>query len=562
MLRPQSNTFRHTIEIKGPWTIRFGKKERPRSIPVPASWNEIFPDKRDYLGPATYITRFQVPAEYKNKKILLRFNSVNYFASVYLNNKKLGSHEGGNLPFEFELPKKILKKNNLLSVVVDGQLAPDRVPPGNIPYNPKDAFANTAYPAAAFDFFPFCGIHRKVYLCAVPQQAIKDITITTDIKNKSGIVHVRIERDFDADASASVSIGTISRQAKFKGRYADFHIIIPRAKFWSSGSPFLYRLNSKIIKNKKIIDSFSTFFGIRTVSVKGSRIFLNNKPIFLKGVARHEDFPSTGRGYNPYWVAKDFRLLKWLGANSFRTSHYPYAEEQLDLADKLGFMVIDETPAVGLFFKNPGMEKREKLCKQYIREMIDRDKNHASVVVWSLANEPQTHRPAAKPFFKRLATLARSLDKTRPVTLVSFMGAYEKSFEFLDVVCVNRYMGWYSEQGQLSVALPKLSKDLDLIYKTFHKPVILTEFGADALPGRRSPINPDMFSEDYQKAIIEGYLKIAASKPYMAGTHVWNMCDFKTGQAIHRPGGMNWKGVFTRDRKPKLAAYLLRKYWK
>ena len=194
--------------------------------------------------------------------------------------------------------------------------------------------------------------------------------------------------------------------------------------------------------------------------------------------------------------------------------------------------------------------------------MIGRDKNHPSIIMWSLANEPHTRKkPAAYPFFRGLAALARSLDSSRPLTIASYMGAGEPSFEFLDVVCVNRYFGWYSEMGQLEVALPKLSKDLDLINKTFHKPVILSEFGADALPGRRA-VNPEMFSEDYQKAMIKGYLDIIASKKYITGAHVWNLCDFKTGQGVHRPGGMNWKGVFTRDRKPKLAALLLRKYWK
>jgi beta-glucuronidase len=106
-----------------------------------------------------------------------------------------------------------------------------------------------------------------------------------------------------------------------------------------------------------------------------------------------------------------------------------------------------------------------------------------------------------------------------------------------------------------------LSQDLDAIHKKFGKPVILTEFGADALPGTRAK-NPEMFSEDYQAAMIKGYLDIAAKKTFVAGAHVWNMCDFKTGQGIHRPGGMNWKGVFTRERKPKLAAYLLRSLWR
>ncbi|HEY5037947.1 MAG TPA: glycoside hydrolase family 2 TIM barrel-domain containing protein, partial [bacterium] len=262
----------------------------------------------------------------------------------------------------------------------------------------------------------------------------------------------------------------------------------------------------------------------------------------------------------PSVIRKDYEIMKWIGADSFRTTHYPYSDEMMNLADRLGFLVIDETPAVGLFFKKDGLAKRLKLCRQYTREMIERDKNHPSVILWSLANEPHSHRPAAKGFFKNLAHLARSLDRTRPVTLVSYIGVKEESFRFLDVVCVNRYFGWYSEPGDLDKAIPRLSKDLDAIHKRFKKPVLVTEFGADAMPGCHTD-PPEMFTEEYQAKMITGYLEVLNRKPYVACAHVWNLCDFKTGQATHRPNGMNYKGVFTRDRKPKLAAHALKRIW-
>jgi beta-glucuronidase len=288
---------------------------------------------------------------------------------------------------------------------------------------------------------------------------------------------------------------------------------------------------------------------------------LNGKPVFLKGFGRHEDYPGTGRYLPPSVLQKDYRNMAWVGANSFRTTHYPYSEQDLDLADRLGFLVIDETPAVGLFFKKTGLQKRLKLCRQYVQGMIQRDKNHPSVILWSLANEPHSKRPGAVPFFKKLAELARSLDPTRPVTLVSYLGTGEKSFEFLDLVCVNRYFGWYSEPGDLGRAIPRLSRDLEALWRKFKKPVLVTEFGADALPGSHSD-PPAMFSEEYQAEMIEKYLEVIRKKPFVAGAHVWNLSDFRTAQATHRPNGMNYKGVFTRDRKPKLAAHRLRKLWK
>jgi beta-glucuronidase len=308
-------------------------------------------------------------------------------------------------------------------------------------------------------------------------------------------------------------------------------------------------------------DEVSLSVGIRTIEVRGDRLLLNGKPVELRGFGRHEDFFVTGRTLPLAVVVKDYEIMRWVGANSFRTTHYPYSETMLDLADRLGYLVISETPAVGLFFHGGGLEKRRAMCRQQTEELIRRDKNHPSVVMWSLANEPHSHRPAAKGFFADLARRAKKLDPTRPVTLVSYLGAREEAFAFLDVVCVNRYFGWYTESGELEKGAAKLERELDEIHRRFKKPLLLAEFGADALPGCHAD-PPEMFSEEYQAELIERYLDVLGKKPYVVGAHVWNLCDFKTAQGIMRPGGMNHKGVFTRDRRPKLAAHALRKRWR
>lgn len=233
----------------------------------------------------------------------------------------------------------------------------------------------------------------------------------------------------------------------------------------------------------------------------------------------------------------------------------------MDLADRLGFLVIDETPAVGLFFSKNGREKRLDLCQQMTREMIARDKNHPCVIAWSLANEPHSARPEAKPFFHTLYKLAKELDSSRPVTLVSHMGAQEDSFEFLDFMCLNRYFGWYSQSGQIDEGARLLSDELDRLYEQFRKPLVLTEFGADTLPGWHA-LPAEMFSEEYQVEFLRRTIEVLESKPFVVGQHVWNLCDFKTSQGITRAGGINYKGVFTRDRRPKMAAHFLRETWK
>jgi beta-glucuronidase len=146
------------------------------------------------------------------------------------------------------------------------------------------------------------------------------------------------------------------------------------------------------------------------------------------------------------------------------------------------------------------------------------------------------------------------------VTLVSYLGEPEGSFAFCDVVCLNRYRGWYSESGQLDSGLARLSEELDALHARYGKPLILTEFGADAVAGHHA-LPAEMFSEEYQAEMLERYIRLLRSKPYVVGEHIWNLCDFKTAQAVHRVGALNLKGVFTRDRRPKLAAHRVRELW-
>ena len=202
MLYPQSNAFRQAADLSGFWEFGFDEAESGREqgfedgrpIAVPASWNEIFAEDRDNLGPAWYQTRFHLPWGYNDKRISLRFGSVNYLADVWLNGHHLGQHEGGHLPFVLDATETVRPEDNLLVVRVDGQLAFDRVPPGNVTGDEQDFFQSHGgnHPQAQFDFYPFCGIHRPVLLAAVPHGSIDDITVTTEIDGTEGVVRVRV----------------------------------------------------------------------------------------------------------------------------------------------------------------------------------------------------------------------------------------------------------------------------------------------------------------------------------------------------------------------------------
>lgn len=570
MLYPIRNPYRQWIDLSGIWAFKPDPEDRgqqdgwqeyigdTRPIAVPASWNDQFTDLRDFLGPAWYTTHFNIPWGWDDSRILLRFNSVNYLAQVWLNGQALGSHEGGHLPFVFDITHWIHPQANTLVLRVDGRLAGDRVPPGNIIGSDLDFFASHSenFPQTQFDFFPYCGIHRPVLLYCQPKVALNDITVIPELSGEHAQLWVGVD---SGDFNVRVTLNGNEKKIVEHGK-GEVRLNLRNPRKWCPADPFLYDLTVELHIKNQVADAYTLPVGVRTIAVAGDQLLLNGEPIYLKGFGRHEDFPVSGRGLNLPVIIKDYALMRWIGANSFRTSHYPYAEQVMSLADRLGFLVIDETPAVGLFFNADGADRRLALCKQYTRELILRDKNHPSVIAWSLANEPHSGRGEAKPFFKELYELAKNLDPNRPVTLVSCMGVIEESFEFLDFMCLNRYFGWYEESGKIQRGVGFLSAELDLLHETYQKPLILTEFGADALPGQHAQ-PPEMFSEEFQADLIAATIDVLRPKPYVVGEHVWNMCDFKTSQGITRMGGLNHKGVFTRDRRPKLAAHRLRQHW-
>lgn len=344
---------------------------------------------------------------------------------------------------------------------------------------------------------------------------------------------------------------------------------IKDARLWEPLKPYLY--TAKIVFGE---DSYEQSFGVRSVEVKNNRFLINGKPFYFKGFGKHEDSNIHGRGLDEVLNIKDISLMKQLGANSFRTSHYPYSEEMLNLCDREGIVVIAETPAVGLNF-NMGEFGRDKPVDTYemvkvrqhhrdvIVDMISRDKNHPCVVMWCIANEPDTaiNPDSAYNYFKPLYNLAHECDpQNRPVTITGVMGPYnnDKTIPAMDVICLNRYYGWYVYGGDIEAARQVLSMELNY-WETLNKPVIFTEHGADAVMGFRASI-PTMFTEEYQVECLKMNHEVFDKYDSVIGEHVWNFADFQTEEGLIRVDG-NKKGVFTRDRSPKLAAHYLRTRW-
>lgn len=587
MLYPQQNRIRQALDLSGFWRFQLDPDDvgeargwarelpAPRTIAVPGSWNEQFTDTRDYLDAAWYATTVEAPPAWRGQRVFLRVGSANYAAAVWVNGAPVGAHEGGHLPFACEVTEHLSWDGpTTVAIRVDNTLLTSRVPPGAA----GGAGFLRSYPATTFDFFPYAGIHRPVILYAVPPLRLDDVTVTTTVEDGAGIVRVaaRTSEPWSGAGTATLAAetGAIAAELAFADGRAEATLRVPDARLWGPGDPHRYPLTIALRDGGQTLDTYTLEIGIRTVAVRGDRLLLNGEPIFLKGFGKHEDFPINGRGLNLPLLIKDNALLKWTGANSYRTSHYPYAEEALQLADREGILIIDEIPAVGLGFADDEglIGQRREQCLRQIDELVARDKNHPSVIMWCVANEPfpaafgqpanEDDPPvqAGLAFLGALAERARALDPTRPITIAALHGAPLSWLRLSDVVCLNRYYGWYTQSGQPDAGAAALVRELDDLHAALGKPLMLTEFGADTIAGHHS-VPPEMFSEEYQVEFLRGYLDVAAARPFVAGLHVWNFADFKTGQGIIRPGGLNHKGVFTRDRRPKMAAHFLRERW-
>ncbi len=584
MLYPIQNDLRNKFDISGVWDFRidpdgvgeeagwFNGFDDALPIAVPSSWNEQYADLFNYFGLAWYLKRTFIPRSWQGQRVFIRVGSACYFGTVYVNGIKVGSHEGGHLPFVFEITGLIQwDAENVIAISVENDLKPTRVPSGNM----SSPLGFSGYPSTTFDFFPFAGIHRPVVLYSVPETFIDDVTVVTTLDGEHGIVTVTARLNEPIQAIGNLTLKgnsqPIEAELTFHNGVAEASLVIPSARFWSDKDPYLYDLTIRTDH-----DRYSLPIGIRIVEVKGSQILLNGQAVQMNGFGRHEDFYASGKGLNLPLLVKDYGLMRWTGANSYRTAHYPYSEEEMQLADREGFLIINEIPAVSLQFDNEAnMAERMRMCLQQIEELITRDKNHPSVLMWCVANEPQptglklaeigttdTNESVewGKTFLERLIRHARDLDATRLVTVVSVMGGPMQWLDACDVICLNRYWGWYVYGGELDAGLATLERDLDAHWEHHQKPIILTEFGADTMAGMHG--NPAlMWTEEYQASFIRGYLEVASRKAFVAGMQVWNFADFAAVQGVMRVAGLNMKGVFTRTRTPKMAVHVLREYW-
>lgn len=582
---------RSVLSLNGIWSFKMqadGERHDPVAplqttevMAVPASFNDqtANPELRQHSGYFWYERDFTVPAALMDQRLSLRFGSATHEAWVFVNGTAVGHHKGGFTPFELPINDAVQAGTNRLTVKISNLLDHSTLPVGNYTET-KDANGNTvAHVDENFDFFNYAGLHRNVSLLATPWNRVEDITVTPhiDLAMTSADIDVAVK----TTAAATVKVTLLDEEGTVVATTngADSTLHLDNIHLWQPLNAYLYQARIEILDDDTVVDSYTEPFGLRTIEIKSGKFLINGEPFYFKGFGKHEDSYVNGRGMNEAVNVLDLNLLKKIGANSFRTSHYPYSEEMMRLCDREGIVVIDEVPAVGLMpdfnfdvssaFKNTedpfwSTVKTQAAHEQALKEMIGRDKNHASVVIWSIANEPATFLPGAHDYFEPLFKLARSLDtQNRPCTYINIMMSTpdrDTCSDLADLLTLNRYYGWYLQTGDLKAAAAAEETELRTWQEKWpNKPIMFTEFGADTVAGVHSAYN-EPFSEEYQVNYYDMNAKIFDKIDNFVGEQLWNFADFQTKFGINRVQG-NKKGIFTRSREPKAAAIWLSHRW-
>jgi beta-glucuronidase len=510
------------------------------TLNVPGDWNTQSEKLLFYEGSVWYRTKFDAKKSAADKRLFVYFGAVNYEADVYLNGKKLGRHVGGFTPFAFEITSTVKEKGNSLVVRVNNVRHAEGVPTVNT------------------DWWNYGGITRDVLLVETPSTFISNFSVRLK-PGKSNWIEARVLVDGPLkDETVKVRLPQLPLTAEVhtNGGSAQFNLPA-EPSLWSPEKPVLYDVEIQC-GDDKLTDRI----GFRKVATSGDKILLNDKPVFLRGVSIHEENPLRG---GRAWSEDDARLLlRWakeLGCNFVRLAHYPHNEHMARVADEMGIMVWEEIPVYWTIqWTNPDTLK---LAQQQLKDLILRDQNRASVIVWSVANETPVSDARTK-FLKTLVDEARTLDGTRLVSAAMEVRSEPQHPEhkivddpfgqYTDLLSFNEYVGWYDGTP------PKIDRITWSL--KYNKPVVISEFGADAQEGFHADALT-RFSEEYQADVYRRTLPMLDKIPGFSGCTPWILCDFRSPRRP-LPGiqdGFNRKGLISSGGKKKAAFEVLRSYY-
>jgi beta-glucuronidase len=516
---------------------------------LPGAWNTAAPELSYYEGPI-YFRHTLSAADHPGVRQFLYFEAVNYAATVWLNGQELARHEGGFTPFQVELT---------------GRLGPEPRP-HSLVLRADSRHGPETLPALDFDWKNQGGVTRSIWLVETPATHIRD----SFVRLEGGRLKAEVWLDGPEAAGQQVRLALPELGFRRTARSdatgcARFEAPIPRGlALWSPERPQLYALEIAAAG-----DRVTDRIGLRTLATRGRELLLNGQPIFLKGISLHEE--AFGPAGARVTQASETRALlaeaKALGCNFVRLAHYPHAEQAARIADELGLLVWAEIP---VYWEEVAFESAATLAlaKAMLGELIARDRNRASVMFWSVANETPIS-PARNRFLEALIAHARALDPTRLLTAAlnknvdvggvrdgeSVISVEDPLAEALDVVAINQYEGWYGKRSPGEIANVRF-------VSRFERPLMFSEFGADALYGHHGP-REERWTEEHQAWLYAETLRVVAATPGCVGLSPWVLKDFQSPRRWHGrfQGLWNRKGLVSPEGERKLAWEVLQRFY-
>lgn len=495
---------------------------------IPCVFNNIKPEYKFYEGSFIFTRQFEINTK---NRTYLRIGASNYETRIWINKKLVARHLGGFTPIYTEITDYLLDGVNRIVITVNNERKLEQIPSIN------------------YDWFNYGGVFRDVELFNVPKSFICDVHSYLVQDNNYNKIKFEIYRNgIDKNNVGEIFIQelNIKQEFYFENNYAEVFIDVNNLELWSIENPKLY-----LFKIKYNLDEVYDTIGYRQIEIKDNKFKLNGKDIFLKGICIHEEFNENARMFSNDDLEKMFLDLKDLGANFIRLTHYPHSEKVAKLADKYGFMLWEEIPVYwALKFENP---ETIQVAKNYMTELILRDRNRCSVITWGIGNENPDTDERFK-FLKILFDMCKKLDSNRLVTAACLVNIDELKIidrisEVIDFISVNEYYGWYYRDFS----------DLDKILKNsiVNKPIVISETGGEAVFKKFGHKN-ELYTEDCQENIYKKQLEIISENKIVQGITPWILYDYKTMIRLNSyQQGFNLKGLITSDRLNKKKAYFI-----
>ena len=533
-------------------TGRDGKDPQPldwdweswERIKVPSSWNLERKELHYFEGTGIYTRTFRYVQKEKDERLFLRMEGSSYRTSIFFNRQFIGTHDGASTPFNVDITD-FLETENRVVITADARRSPQRVPMDNT------------------DWFNYGGIYRDIFLVRVPKVFIKDwfIRLVPDGSYSRIAVDVAVSgsQGLNADESVNLRIKELDIDTNLQIKNGKANAVISvkpeNLSLWSPDNPKLYNVTLNLSCGG-FKDSACDRIGFREIKVSANDILLNGKKIFLKGICVHEDHHILGKTTNEDVIRSTIKDLKELNGCYLRLAHYPHDAMFAKIADEEGVLLWEEVPVYwAIAFNNPGTYAD---AENQLSELVLRDRNRASVIIWSVGNE-NADTDDRFAFMSKLAGRARELDGSRLVSAACLIDhanllINDRLADALDVIGINEYYGWYDPDFE---KLPKI-----LSNSKPEKPVLICEFGGCARSGQRGTEN-DLFTEDKQKNIYERQIEEFKKCPFIAGITPWILYDFRCPRRLNRHHELfNRKGLIDSDRKTKkLAFHVLQKFY-